>query len=59
MEPQPINNPAKQITPAHTVWETLTDVQKESVRQSLIQVCQQLVAQSKDEATDEPASDPV
>ena len=59
MEPQPIHHPAKQITPAQAVWETLTDVQKETVRQTLIQVCQQLVAQSKDEVTDEPASDPV
>jgi len=59
MEQQPTHPPTERAAPAQAVWETLTDVQKESVRQSLIQVCQQLVAQSKDEVTDEPASDPV
>ncbi len=58
MEPHPTHPPAERVAPAQAVWETLTDIQKEAVRQTLIQVCQQLVAQWKDEVTDEPQSVP-
>jgi hypothetical protein len=53
MEPQP----TERVAPAPAVWETLTDVQKASVRQILIQVCQQVADQWQEETTDEPKRD--
>jgi len=54
MDPQPTPTPTERVAPAQAVWETLTAVQKTLVRQTLIQVCQQLVAQWTEEVSDEP-----
>ena len=45
------------MTLPETLWARLTEIQKESVRQTLLQVCQQLVAQWQAEVTNEPECD--
>jgi hypothetical protein len=45
-------------TLAQAVWETLTETQKAVVLQAVLQVCQQLVAQWKDEAAHEHVNQP-
>jgi hypothetical protein len=54
MESQPTTQyPPDQATQPTAVWGTLTDVQQAVVLRSLVQVCQQLVADWKREATDD------
>jgi len=54
MEPQPTTQyPPDQATPPTGVWGMLTDMQQAAVLRSLVQVCQQLVADWKREVTDD------
>ena len=56
MEPQPTTQyPLDQAAQPTAVWETLTDVQQAAVLWSLVQVCQQLVADWNREVTDDTA----
>jgi hypothetical protein len=56
MEPQPTTPyPPDQATQPTAVWGTLTDVQQAAVLRSLVQVCQQLVADWNREVTDDTA----
>jgi hypothetical protein len=56
MEPQPTTQyPPEQATQPPAVWGTLTDVQQAVVLRSLVQVCQQLVADWNREVTDDTA----
>lgn len=58
MEQPPTHHPPEQITLTQAVWETLTEIQKAVVLQTLLRVCQQLVAQWQDEVAHEPAHGP-
>ncbi|MCC7360345.1 MAG: hypothetical protein IT317_12750 [Anaerolineales bacterium] len=58
MESQPAPEATERLTLTQAVWETLTEIQKAVVLRTLLQVCQQLVAQWPGEVTHEPTPDP-
>ena len=52
--PLPTERMTDRMTLPEVIWASLTEPQKEAVRQTLLQVCQQLVAQWPREVPDEP-----
>lgn len=54
METQLLRPPTERCAPAAAIWATLTEAQKASVRQTLIQLCQQLIRHWQAEVPHEP-----
>lgn len=51
------DNQTRTATTPQQVWPRLTISQQETVRQTLVRICQQLVSQWEKEAKNEPKSD--
>jgi hypothetical protein len=57
MEVAQAANQSEQTTAPHQVWQTLTTAQQQTVLRTVVQICQRLSTQSREEETNEPAAD--
>jgi hypothetical protein len=57
MEEPQAANPSEQTIVPHQVWQTLTTAQRQTVLRTMVQICQRLIIQSREEETNEPGAD--